>query len=54
VRFVIIDATQPFEKQDLTIADLVARERPRDHIRRKQWDLIDRKAGAIGVLRRQA
>jgi GTPase len=50
---VIIDATQPFEKQDLTIADLVAREGRAIVFAANKWDLIERKAGAIGVLRRK-
>lgn len=50
---VVVDATQPFEKQDLTIADLVAREGRAILFAANKWDLIEKKAGAIGVLRRE-
>ena len=48
---VIIDATQPFEKQDLTIADLIAREGRAIVFAVNKWDLVDNKNGAISELR---
>ena len=48
-----IDATQPFEKQDLTIADLIAREGRAVVFAANKWDLIENRAGAIGKLREQ-
>ncbi|MGD0192647.1 MAG: ribosome biogenesis GTPase Der [Rhizomicrobium sp.] len=50
----VIDATAPFEKQDLTIADLAAREGRAVVYAVNKWDLIDNPAGAIGKLRRLA
>jgi GTPase len=50
---VIIDATQPFEKQDLTIADLIAREGRAIVFALNKWDLKDDKNGAISKLREQ-
>jgi len=48
---VMIDATQPFEKQDLTIADLIAREGRAIVFAVNKWDLLDNKAGAVGRMR---
>ena len=48
---VMMDATQPFEKQDLTIADLIAREGRAIVFAVNKWDLKDNKQGAISVLR---
>jgi GTP-binding protein len=48
---VMIDATQPFEKQDLTIADLIAREGRAIVFAVNKWDLKEGRAGAIGELR---
>jgi GTP-binding protein len=48
---VTIDATAPFEKQDLTIADLIAREGRAIVFAVNKWDLLDNKAGAISRLR---
>ncbi|MBV9043816.1 MAG: ribosome biogenesis GTPase Der [Alphaproteobacteria bacterium] len=48
---VMLDATQAFEKQDLTIADLIAREGRAIVFVVNKWDLVDNKAGAIGDLR---
>ncbi len=48
---VMIDATQPFEKQDLTIADLIAREGRAVVFAVNKWDLVENKQGAIGQLR---
>ena len=52
---VLLDATIPFEKQDLTIADLVEREGRALVIGLNKWDLIDDKGGAkIRELREEA
>ena len=48
---VMIDATAPFEKQDLTIADLIAREGRAIVFAANKWDLLPNKAGAISRLR---
>jgi GTP-binding protein len=48
---VVIDATVPFEKQDLTIADLVAREGRAIVFATNKWDLIEHPAGAIGKMK---
>jgi GTP-binding protein len=48
---VMIDATAPFEKQDLTIADLIAREGRAIVFAVNKWDLLENKAGAIGRMR---
>ncbi len=52
---VLLDATIPFEKQDLTIADLVEREGRALVIGLNKWDLIDDPGGArIKELREEA
>jgi GTP-binding protein len=48
---VIVDATAPFEKQDLTIADLIAREGRAIVFAINKWDLLENKAGAITRMR---
>src|SRR5512135_1098792 len=48
---VMLDATQAFEKQDLTIADLIAREGRAVLFIANKWDLIENRAGAVGDLR---
>ena len=48
---VVIDATQPFEKQDLAIADLIAREGRAIVFAVNKWDMKDNKNGAISQLR---
>ena len=48
---VMIDATQPFEKQDLAIADLIAREGRAIVFAVNKWDLMENKQGAISELR---
>ncbi len=48
---VVIDATQAFEKQDLTISDLIAREGRAVVFVANKWDLIQNRAGAVGDLR---
>jgi GTPase len=49
---VVIDATAPFEKQDLTIADLVASEGRAVVFAVNKWDLVENPVGAIGKLKR--
>ena len=44
---VLMDALQPFEKQDLAIADLIAREGRAVVFAMNKWDLVSDKAGAI-------
>jgi GTPase len=51
---VVIDATAPFEKQDLTIADLISREGRAIVFAVNKWDQVDAKAGAITKLREMA
>ena len=48
---VMIDATAPFEKQDLSIADLIAREGRAIVFAVNKWDLLENKAGAISRMR---
>jgi GTP-binding protein len=48
---VMIDAQTPFEKQDLTIADLIAREGRAIVFAINKWDLVENKNGAISDLR---
>ncbi len=43
----LLDAMAPFEKQDLTIADLIAREGRSIVFALNKWDLVPDKAGAI-------
>jgi GTPase len=47
----VIDATAPFEKQELAIADLVAREGRAIVFAVNKWDLVEDRAGAIKRLR---
>jgi GTP-binding protein len=49
----VVDATAPFEKQDLTIADLVAREGRAIVVAANKWDLLHDAAGAVTGLRRE-
>jgi GTP-binding protein len=51
---VLIDATMAFEKQDLIIADLVAREGRAIVFAISKWDLLEGRAGAIGRFRETA
>jgi GTP-binding protein len=44
---VLMDGLQPFEKQDLAIADLIAREGRAVVFAINKWDLVTDKAGAI-------
>src|SRR4029078_2670242 len=48
---VMIDATAPFEKQDLAIADLIAREGRATVCAINKWDMLENKAGAISRMR---
>jgi len=48
---VMLDATQAFEKQDLSIADLIAREGRAVVFVANKWDLVENRAGAYGELR---
>ncbi len=50
---VMIDATQPFEKQDLTIADLIFNEGRAVVFAANKWDLVEDRAGMIGDLRKR-
>ncbi len=50
----LLDATIPFEKQDLQIADLVAREGRALVIALNKWDLIEDRNGALKRHREQA
>ncbi len=51
---VLMDAQAKFEEQDLRIVDLAEREGRALVIAISKWDLVERKAGAIGALREQA
>ena len=50
----LLDATIPFEKQDLTLADLVEREGRALVIGLNKWDLIDNKSDKARELRDEA
>jgi GTPase len=50
---VLIDATQPFEQQDLSIADLVEHEGRALVFAINKWDLLEKPAGAVARLTRQ-
>ena len=47
VVIVLLDATMPFEKQDLQIADLIIREGRAPVIALNKWDLIDNRQEAL-------
>jgi GTP-binding protein len=49
---VTLDATQPFEKQDLIIADLIEKEGRAVVFAANKWDLTEASPGAIGRLAR--
>jgi len=49
----LLDATIPFEKQDLALADLVEREGRAMVIAVNKWDLIEDKNAALAKLRQQ-
>jgi GTPase len=48
---VVIDATAPFEKQELTIADLIAREGRAIVFAVNKWDLVANRTGSISKYR---
>jgi GTPase len=50
----LIDATMPFEKQDLTLADLVAREGRALVVALNKWDLVADKSAKLAELRMEA
>ena len=54
VVILLIDATAPFEKQDLTLADLVAREGRALVIGLNKWDLVVDKGARLSYLREEA
>src|SRR5437763_294464 len=53
VVIVLMDAEQPFEEQDLRIADLVEREGRALVIGMNKWDLVESRPGAIKRLREE-
>ncbi len=53
VVILVIDATQPFEKQDLQIADLVCQEGRALIIAVNKWDLIEERSQATKKLKEQ-
>jgi GTPase len=50
----VIDCTAPFEKQDLSIADLIAREGRAIVFAANKWDLLEPKTGQISKLKHLA
>ncbi len=50
----LVDATAPFEKQDLTLADLVGREGRALVIGLSKWDLVAERGVKLGALRAEA
>ena len=54
VVILLLDATIPFEKQDLTIADLIEREGRGLVIGLNKWDLIEARGSTLSLLREQA
>ncbi len=54
VVIVLMDATHPFEEQDVRIADLVQREGRALVLGMNKWDLAERKPGAAGKLQEAA
>ena len=50
----LVDSTIPFEKQDLTIADLAAREGRAVVIALGKWDLIEDRGSKLTLLREEA
>ena len=50
----LIDATMPFEKQDLTLADLAAREGRALVIALNKWDLVEDRGPRLRDLREEA
>ncbi|MCB1475202.1 MAG: ribosome biogenesis GTPase Der [Rhodobiaceae bacterium] len=54
VVILLMDATMPFEKQDLQLADLIAREGRALVIGLSKWDLVDDPSQAMQALRERA
>jgi GTPase len=54
VVIILLDATAPFQKQDLQIADLIIREGRAPVIVLNKWDLIEDRAAALTGLREMA
>ncbi len=54
VVIVLLDATIPFEKQDLTIVDLIEREGRALVIGLNKWDLVADRSGLLQTLREEA
>lgn len=52
VALLVVDATQPFERQDQTIADLVIREGRALVIALNKWDLVDEPQTLLSELRK--
>jgi GTPase len=50
----LVDATMPFEKQDLTLADLASREGRALVIALNKWDLVEDRAPRLRELREEA
>jgi GTP-binding protein len=50
----LVDAAIPFEKQDLTIADIAAREGRAVVIALGKWDLVENRGAALARLRQEA
>ena len=53
VVIIVLDATIPFEKQDLQLADLIVREGRAPVIAFNKWDLIDEPQATLAALREQ-
>ncbi|MCA0401458.1 MAG: ribosome biogenesis GTPase Der [Proteobacteria bacterium] len=51
---ILLDATIPFEKQDLTIVDLVEREGRALVIGLNKWDLIESRGATLSLLKEEA
>jgi GTPase len=51
---ILLDATIPFEKQDLTIIDLCEREGRAVVIGLNKWDLIEHRGAALSTLKEEA
>ncbi len=50
----LVDATAPFEKQDLTLADLIAREGRAIVVGLDKWDLVQERGAKLKELREEA
>jgi GTP-binding protein len=54
VAVLVIDVTQPFEKQDLQIADLIEKEGRAIVVALDKWDLVDDRPAKLRALREEA